>query len=193
MQICSDIYAKIYIFFSWQIDGTSCVAKKPRDQRKSQMAKRVAAKLHYRYHRAMSSSLWREMVCTIWFSIAVGYFTLFHSRIIRARARYKVSHNVLDSLFTRIPFLVSNAFFSFLLSNRTLHQSSIVSPFVSRFVFNRIPSSPDSKGCRRCNWFSRNDTAYIPHRRAGFSQRHWETIPRSRTKDIRNFPFASGR
>lgn len=50
--------------------------------------------------------------------------------------------------------------------------------------------TPGSKCCRSCSRFSRNDAAYILHRRAGFSQqrRRWETIPRSLFRDIRSSP-----
>lgn len=135
---------------------------------KSQMVKRVAAKLRYRYRWPMSCSLWRAMICIVWFSIAAGYFTLFHSRI-WARDIRKFLITACSVRFLReSPFSVSRVFSLFIPLVES-HSSTIGSPFVSRFVFNRVSFSSDSKDCRNCSRFSRNDTAYIPHRRTGFS------------------------
>lgn len=84
---------------------------------------------------------------------------------------------------------VSRVFFFPFISSVESHPSPIASP---TFCI-RILSSSNSKCCHSCSRFSRNDVAYIPHRRTGFSQRgHWETISRSSNERYSQLPVRIG-
>lgn len=100
----------------------------------------------------------------------------FASRAFSACVRYKeVSHNgVLNPLFTRIrvftSWKLSRVFFFYSPPFSTLCIApSTPLPSATRNPFCIRSHTLGSKCCRSCSRFSRNDAAYIPHRRIGFS------------------------
>jgi len=194
MQICSDIYAwKTFIFFQ-PTDRRNRVAKKLRGRRKCQVAKRVAVKLCYRYRRPMCS-LRREMVC-IMVQYRYRIFCSFLQSLRSCFALYKdVSHNdMLDPLFTRIPVSCLACFFFFasLLSNRPLPQSSLRLSHVLHSIayppppIQRVVAAAIGSRVTTPLIFLIGETGFLS---ADIEKRSHDL----RTKDIRNFPFASGR